>query len=63
MTNESFKIEEHFNKFLQSVGLNPVDTGGNISFYGQDPILQSRIGLGATYAIPEDVNLSPPQVI
>ncbi len=52
MTKQSFKIEEHFNQLLQSVGLNPVDTGGKISFYGQDPIMQSRIRLAASYAIP-----------
>jgi crotonobetainyl-CoA:carnitine CoA-transferase CaiB-like acyl-CoA transferase len=52
MTNGSFKIEDHFNQLLQSVGLNPVDTGGKISFYGQDTIMQSRIRLGASYAIP-----------
>ena len=50
--SDTFPIEEHFGKLLHSVGLNPADTGGKISFYGRDPIMKSRIRLAASYSIP-----------
>ena len=47
-----FNINEHFNELMKSVGLDPADTGGSITFVGEDPIMESRIRLGAAYAIP-----------
>ena len=50
--SNAFQIEDHFSQLMHTVGLNPADTGGKISFYGRDPIMKSRIRLGASYAIP-----------
>jgi hypothetical protein len=44
---DTFKINEHFNELMRSVGLDPSDTGGSITFVGEDPIMESRIRLGA----------------
>lgn len=50
--NGQFNINEHFTELMKSVGLDPADTGGSITFVGEDPIMESRIRLGAAYAIP-----------
>lgn len=47
-----FNINEHFTELMNSVGLDPSDTGGTITFVGEDPIMESRIRLGAAYSIP-----------
>ena len=47
-----FDINEHFTELMKSVGLDPSDTGGTITFVGEDPIMESRIRLGAAYSIP-----------
>ena len=47
-----FNINDHFNELMKSVGLDPSDTGGAITFVGEDPIMESRIRLGAAYSIP-----------
>ena len=47
-----FNINEHFNELMKSDGLDPADTGGAITFVGEDPIMESRIRLGAAYSIP-----------
>ena len=47
-----FNINDHFNELMKSVGLDPADTGGSITFVGEDPIMESRIRLGAAYSIP-----------
>lgn len=51
-TESPFNINDHFNDLMQSVGLDPADTGGTITFVGEDPIMDSRIRLGAAYSIP-----------
>ena len=38
--------------YLKDIGLSPGDCGGEIVFTGADPILHSRIRLGACLAIP-----------
>jgi len=48
----SFNINDHFVELMKSIGLDPADTGGTISFEGEDPIFESSIRLGAAYAIP-----------
>jgi hypothetical protein len=48
----SFNINEHFTELMNGVGLDPSDTGGTITFVGEDPIMESRIRLGASYSIP-----------
>ncbi len=50
--SDSFNINDHFNALMTSVGLDPADTGGSITFVGEDPIMESRIRLGAAYSIP-----------
>jgi len=47
-----FNINDHFNDLMKSVGLDPADTGGTITFVGEDPIMESRVRLGAAYSIP-----------
>ncbi|MGA2369372.1 MAG: CoA transferase [Candidatus Korobacteraceae bacterium] len=47
-----FNINEHFTELMNSVGLDPADTGGTITFVGEDPIMESRIRLGAAYSLP-----------
>ena len=51
-TESPFNINDHFNELMKSVGLDPADTGGSITFVGEDPIMESRIRLGAAYSIP-----------
>lgn len=50
--NAQFDINVHFTELMRSVGLDPSDTGGTITFVGEDPIFESRIRLGAAYSIP-----------
>ncbi len=51
-TERPFDINEHFTKLMNEVGLDPSDTGGTITFVGEDPIMESRVRLGAAYSIP-----------
>jgi crotonobetainyl-CoA:carnitine CoA-transferase CaiB-like acyl-CoA transferase len=51
-TSDSFNITAHFNELMKSVDLDPADTGGSITFVGEDSIMDSRIRLGASYSIP-----------
>ncbi len=44
-------LHADFAALLQGVGLNPEDTGGQITFTGQDPILRSNHRLGAIMAM------------
>ena len=48
----SFNINEHFTELMNGIGLDPSDTGGMITFVGEDPIMESRVRLGASYSIP-----------
>ena len=44
-------IQSDFTSLLGGVGLAPEDTGGQITFTGQDPILPSNHRLGAIMAM------------
>lgn len=44
-------IQQDFGNLLARVGLDPKDTGGDITFTGQDPILPSKHRLGAIMAM------------
>jgi hypothetical protein len=44
-------VHQDFAKLLDGVGLDPKDTGGEVSFAGADPILQSKHRLGAIMAM------------
>jgi len=49
--NNEFDINRAFAKLLEGVHLNGKDTGGSITFTGQDPILPSNHRLGAIMAM------------
>src|SRR5262249_31207116 len=44
-------IYQDFHKLLAGVGLDPKDTGGEVTFTGADPILPSKHRLGAIMAL------------
>jgi len=44
-------VNEDFRKLLYGVGLDPKDTGGEVTFTGTDPILPSKHRLGAIMAM------------
>src|SRR6476619_3336221 len=44
-------VHQDFAKLLDGVGLDPKDTGGEVTFTGADPILPSKHGLGAIMAM------------
>jgi crotonobetainyl-CoA:carnitine CoA-transferase CaiB-like acyl-CoA transferase len=44
-------IHQDFRKLLDGVGLDPKDTGGEVTFTGADPILRSKHRLGAIMAM------------
>jgi hypothetical protein len=48
----SFNIQEQLNHILQEVGLSSADTGGKITFKGEDPIYDDVLRLGAISALP-----------
>lgn len=47
-----FDIDAAFGEFIAGIGLNPDQTGGTISFAGEDPIFDSPHRIGACIAIP-----------
>ncbi|WP_263381402.1 CoA transferase [Granulicella arctica] len=47
----AFDIQTALSELMQVVQLNPADTGGSISFSGQDPILPSKHRLGAIMSL------------
>jgi CoA transferase family III len=47
-----FDIGAAFEQFMNGIGLSPQDTGGNITFFGEDPIFESRHRIGACISIP-----------
>jgi len=47
----AFDIDAEFAKVLATVGLDPKETGGKVTFTGTDPILPSRHRLGAIVAM------------
>jgi crotonobetainyl-CoA:carnitine CoA-transferase CaiB-like acyl-CoA transferase len=49
---DGFNIHSHLETYLNDIGLSASDIGGEVSFTGQDPILYSKLRLGACQAIP-----------
>src|SRR5215469_13712435 len=47
-----FDISSTFNQMMKDIGLSPGDTGGKITFTGEDPIFESRFRIGACISIP-----------
>src|SRR2546423_14706047 len=48
--SSDFGLHGAVNQVLNDVGLSTSDTGGQITFYGSDPILQSPLGVGTMAA-------------
>jgi crotonobetainyl-CoA:carnitine CoA-transferase CaiB-like acyl-CoA transferase len=48
----SFDINAEFRSVMHELGLSPEDTGGSITFIGEDPIFPTKHRLGACIAIP-----------
>lgn len=44
-TSPDFNFHEGVNQVLADVGMSAADSGGELTFYGQDPIVPSRIYL------------------
>jgi crotonobetainyl-CoA:carnitine CoA-transferase CaiB-like acyl-CoA transferase len=47
-----FDINAEFRSVMHELGLSPEDTGGSITFIGEDPIFPSKHRLGACVSIP-----------
>src|SRR5215475_12822454 len=47
-----FDINAQFRSVMHELGLSPEDTGGSITFIGEDPIFPSKHRLGACIGIP-----------
>ena len=47
-----FDINAEFRSVMKELGLSPEDTGGTITFVGEDPIFLSVHRLGACIGIP-----------
>jgi crotonobetainyl-CoA:carnitine CoA-transferase CaiB-like acyl-CoA transferase len=50
-TSSVFDLHHGVNQVLEDVGMTAADAGGSLSFYGQDPIISSRIRFGTMAAI------------
>jgi crotonobetainyl-CoA:carnitine CoA-transferase CaiB-like acyl-CoA transferase len=50
-TSSEFDLHQATNEVLADVGMSSADSGGKLSFYGQDPILPSRLRFGTMAAI------------
>src|SRR5208283_2449649 len=50
-TSSDFDLHSGVNQVLKDVGISPEDSGGKLSFYGQDPIIPSPFRFGAMAAI------------
>jgi crotonobetainyl-CoA:carnitine CoA-transferase CaiB-like acyl-CoA transferase len=51
VTSPQFDLHASVNDVLKDVGLTAADSGGKVTFYGQDPILPSPHRFGATAAV------------
>src|ERR1700720_1735554 len=51
-TSQDFDVDAHFRSLMDDLGLSPQDTGGKITFVGEDPIFPSAHRLGACISIP-----------
>src|ERR1700759_1017951 len=49
-TSSEFDLHQATNEVLADVGLSSADSGGKLSFYGQDPILPSAVRFGTMAA-------------
>ena len=49
--SSDFDLHGAVNQVLNDVGLSTADTGGKLTFYGSDPILQSQLRFGTMAAI------------
>jgi crotonobetainyl-CoA:carnitine CoA-transferase CaiB-like acyl-CoA transferase len=50
-TSPEFDLHRGVNEVLADVGMTNADSGGKLTFYGQDPILPSRIRFGTMAAL------------
>src|SRR5256714_12521105 len=50
-TSPGFDLHEGVNEVLADIGMTTADSGGELSFYGQDPILPSPIRFGTLAAV------------
>jgi crotonobetainyl-CoA:carnitine CoA-transferase CaiB-like acyl-CoA transferase len=50
-TSPDIDLHEELNQVLADVGMTSSDSGGKLTFYGQDPIIPSRIRFGSMAAI------------
>ena len=50
-TSSDFDLHAATNEVLKDIGLTMADAGGKVAFYGQDPILPSRVRFGTMAAI------------
>jgi crotonobetainyl-CoA:carnitine CoA-transferase CaiB-like acyl-CoA transferase len=50
-TSSDFDLHREVNRVLADVALNASDSGGRLTFYGQDPIVPSRFRFGAMSAV------------
>jgi crotonobetainyl-CoA:carnitine CoA-transferase CaiB-like acyl-CoA transferase len=50
--NPAFRIEDAFAAFMRDLGGSSDDGGGQVTFTGRDPFVQSRFRTGACMAIP-----------
>src|SRR5207237_294186 len=51
MLSATFDLQGATNEVLKDVGLTTADSGGELAFYGRDPILQSPLRFGTMAAI------------
>jgi crotonobetainyl-CoA:carnitine CoA-transferase CaiB-like acyl-CoA transferase len=49
--DSNFDLHASVNEVLRAVGLSTADSGGKLTFYGQDPIIPSRLRFGAMAAV------------
>src|SRR5580704_5360137 len=49
--SSDFDFHGSLNQVLADVGMTASDSGGNLTFYGKDPIIPSRIRFGAAAAL------------
>ncbi len=50
-TTSNFDLHAGVDEVLKEIGMTSADTGGELTFYGQDPIIASPIRFGAAAAI------------
>jgi len=50
-SSSDFDLEGSVNEVLKYVGMSTSDSGGNLSFYGSDPIIPSRFRFGSMAAV------------